>query len=255
MIFLIPAREEDYQSPTVRFGIALVGVLLIVSTPFAAHSSYRVYQEARQSERWPTSDGEITRSEVEERKEDLTKTVYWPKVQYRYTVAERVYEGTRVNFDESGSQYSGRIESLVKRFPLGAKVPVYYDRPTPRRPCSIRACRSGSGSASEFPCCSCFLASHSSALRKACAPKKPSQLPPTRQRPTRRDSAADLTVAAIAQRSGTGARTVHRPDSRPHDRGPSATGPETGSGTTPIRPMRSIPATALQAMAQSRPAE
>jgi hypothetical protein len=131
MIFLIPAREEDYQSPTVRFGIALVGVLLIVSTPFAAHSSYRVYQEARQSERWPTSDGEITRSEVEERKEDLTKTVYWPKVQYRYTVAERVYEGTRVNFDESGSQYSGRIESLVKRFPLGAKVPVYYDPADP----------------------------------------------------------------------------------------------------------------------------
>jgi hypothetical protein len=81
-------------------------------------------RQARSAD-WPSVPGTILQSEVETSRGSKS-TTYGLKVLYAWSVGGQRYEGTRyrVNAWRSGDRAHG--EALVKRFPAGATVPVYY---------------------------------------------------------------------------------------------------------------------------------
>ncbi len=79
---------------------------------------------------WPTTEGQIVASQVGER-DGLDGGTYHAEVHYSYGVAGAKYQGKRVAVDDSGTNHRGRAEKIVDRYPVGAKVTVFYN---PNRP-------------------------------------------------------------------------------------------------------------------------
>ena len=85
-----------------------------------------VLQNARISESWPTTTGEILSSNVRTDNDD-DGTSYFGDVTFRYAVAELPYTSDNVNFGQDGSSNRGHAEEIVARYPTGSQVTVYYD--------------------------------------------------------------------------------------------------------------------------------
>ncbi len=71
---------------------------------------------------WPTTQGRVLESQLEDRGEPT------PKVVYEYAVDGRIYQSSQLGFDifdKPGGR--GRAASRVERYPNGAQVTVYYD--------------------------------------------------------------------------------------------------------------------------------
>lgn len=86
------------------------------------HGADMVRQE--QAARWPIVQGTVIRSEVEAVRSKGIK--YVPKVVYTYSVDGQPYEGSRYRFSAFRSEKPGYAEEVVARYPVGARVPVYY---------------------------------------------------------------------------------------------------------------------------------
>lgn len=78
-----------------------------------------------QSASWPSVQGTITRSEVEAVRSNKS-TTYGLKVAYTYSVDGKRYEGSKYRSSAWRSGDAGFAEELVARYPLGARIPVYY---------------------------------------------------------------------------------------------------------------------------------
>ena len=106
---------------------ALVGLTIIA---FATATMIT----AGDSRTWPQVEGTMVVSEVESRRttDRGTSTSYTPKVAYRYEVAGDGHEGTRFELIERGEATRTAIEAKLDKFPLGARVAVYYDPDDPR---------------------------------------------------------------------------------------------------------------------------
>lgn len=92
---------------------------------------------AKAASNWPMTSGVMLRSELAER---ITKnktrdhriqtyTSYEPMVEYQYTVDGKVLTGNRLSFGLMRLTLE-KAQEVLKRFPLNAQVPVYYN---PRR--------------------------------------------------------------------------------------------------------------------------
>ena len=112
--------------------VGLAGVcLLLGGVLFAVGWHQRA--KANAASAWPSTDAVITTSRVVERQVQDRRSRAWYTVRdadiaYRYTVADRVYQGTKL--DPTGFTTSGDV-SAVARYPLGAHVRAYYDRGNP----------------------------------------------------------------------------------------------------------------------------
>lgn len=83
--------------------------------------------------RWPRVEGMVTKSETRSRRfqmDDAPPRVdVVPAVEYAFTVQGRRYTGTRIGLN---TEYAGvDVAALVARYPVGARVPVYYDPGNP----------------------------------------------------------------------------------------------------------------------------
>lgn len=81
--------------------------------------------------------GEITESKVETKAERVkkndrwqTKRTYWAQVHYGYSVQGTPYTGGKVSFVEYGGKQE-HARQIVKRFPKGKAVDVYYNPEKP----------------------------------------------------------------------------------------------------------------------------
>lgn len=81
---------------------------------------------------WPKAIGRITRSEVEEKKDDVS-TSYIPCIAYEYTVAGVSYTGNRIGSVSKPFGYSSKAEaeSLIAPYPCGPTY-VYYRSDSPK---------------------------------------------------------------------------------------------------------------------------
>lgn len=86
---------------------------------------WNVLQNARVSESWPTTSGEILSSSVRV-DDDEDGTSYFGDVTFRYAVADLPYTSDTVSFGQYGSNRS-HAEEIVAKYPVGSQVTVYYD--------------------------------------------------------------------------------------------------------------------------------
>jgi len=108
--------------------VGLAGVCLLLGGIIFA-MGWHERARANTASAWPSTDAVITTSRVIERRvqdsQDYSwSTVYNADIAYRYTVADRVYQGTRLDPTSFGG--IGAV-SAVARYPVGARVRAYYN--------------------------------------------------------------------------------------------------------------------------------
>ena len=77
------------------------------------------------STKWPKAEGSI-RSSLVHRSTNKKGTTYQANVWFDYKVSEMAYSGDRVSFAQFGLSGPGHAQSIVNRYPPGAKVKVSY---------------------------------------------------------------------------------------------------------------------------------
>jgi hypothetical protein len=87
---------------------------------------------AHESRNWPSTQGTIISSQVSKQTRRDTKTrrtviTYYPRVQYWYQVSGKRYISNRIEFGGASGGMQSMAEKVVKRYPSGQKVTVYYN--------------------------------------------------------------------------------------------------------------------------------
>jgi hypothetical protein len=81
---------------------------------------------------WPTAEGKVISSTVSTgkvlvpRPQPMEQTVYQADVLYEYVVAGRTYSSSMVTFGDYSSPDPSHADSIVKKYPVGSSVTVYY---------------------------------------------------------------------------------------------------------------------------------
>lgn len=118
-----------------RRRIGCVAVVVFVGIFFIAGLGlswwgWVVLQNARVSESWPMTDGEITYSQIQISTDD-DGTSYHADVRFVYVAEDRRYEADTVSFGQYGSSDRNHAAGIVARYPVGQRVTVYYDPAKP----------------------------------------------------------------------------------------------------------------------------
>lgn len=82
---------------------------------------------------WPTTQGEVTASELVSVVEpsDVSTMMHTARVEYAYAVGSNSYTGSRVTFADHSSSSHGEMAGVLARYPVGSQVPVRYDPDDP----------------------------------------------------------------------------------------------------------------------------
>ena len=105
----------------------VIGVILLLITPFAAFACFLSYRQAQASGDWPATKGTVTVSRVDSTIGRKTKA----KISYDYSVNGSSFVGTRVRFNDTTGSGRNAQEQLIEPYPVGAKVDVFYDPSSP----------------------------------------------------------------------------------------------------------------------------
>ena len=120
----------------ILIGLGCIGLGLAVI--FIALSQIKAGKE---SESWPSVRGRIVESKVRSRRTEYTdrdtgvrktRTEYFPHVVYEYEVDSEVYKGSRICFGCVDAKEETAYR-LVRMYPKGREVDVYYDPEKPSR--------------------------------------------------------------------------------------------------------------------------
>jgi hypothetical protein len=126
-------------------GFLMSGSLLLISSVLS-------FQEAKESENWPTTTGVIVDTWVEkhvwrnnEGTKVYTEITYIPYLEYSYVVHDKTYSCQRVNFGSHEWVYesSDMAYKKLSRYPIGAEVDVYYDPAEPSKAVLVREISGG----------------------------------------------------------------------------------------------------------------
>lgn len=108
---------------TALFVILLLVILIVVVV------LRQVQRKIGESQHWPSTTGVVLTSEVGHTGDD---SGWYTRVIYRYEVGGRAYESSRIAVGvELGDQSQVSHERLASRFPVGARVTVYYNPQNP----------------------------------------------------------------------------------------------------------------------------
>jgi len=110
--------------------VFLIGVTIIALGVWLIAWSFRLRAEMRESVTWPSVPGEILKCELIVFASDSPRN-YNVDLAYRYTVDDREHRGTEPHL--YGVTTKAEAESIVERFPEGAKVDVYFKPSRPER--------------------------------------------------------------------------------------------------------------------------
>lgn len=116
-----------------RSGASVFAVLMIAAVPvlllvLLTRLTLRVHRAAT----WLEGRATITKSEVAVERHrfagEATKVKNKASVAYDYSVASTAFHGERISLGEAPA---GRVDETLKRYPVGATVPVFYDPANP----------------------------------------------------------------------------------------------------------------------------
>lgn len=111
----------------------VIGALLVAGGWFTAFSLGKPLRDrAAASINWPTTEGRITRSQLERSKKE-GRTMYSADVAYEYVLDGKTFGGDRVWFgDNARSSDPTAWKRAVERYPMGSGVQVHYDPDDPQ---------------------------------------------------------------------------------------------------------------------------
>lgn len=79
---------------------------------------------------WPTAKGQVVSASVERHRardsDGHWRTTYRPDIRYQYAVGETAYRGARVSYGDVRSSSATFAEQVVRRYPVGEPVTVFY---------------------------------------------------------------------------------------------------------------------------------
>ena len=91
---------------------------------------------AKASVEWPQDSGEILMSEVDRNSGSSgsggSSTTYHAAIVYSYQIDDVGYESDRVAYGDYGSSDSSHAREIVRRYPVGEEVQVFYHPDDPR---------------------------------------------------------------------------------------------------------------------------
>lgn len=122
------ANKKNSPITTLIVGAALIVGSWLLYTNISAPMA----EEAKASKSWPNVPGQITRSDVNQSRDD-GKTMYATDISYDFTVGNKSYTGTRISLTSGNTKTSSLkgIKKDLQKYPVGAKVTVYYDPELP----------------------------------------------------------------------------------------------------------------------------
>ena len=114
----------------------ILSVLVLAGVGIAVYGTGTVI-EAYESTDWPQTDGSVAASGVD-MKSDATDgrtraLRYSPAVSYGYDVDGRTYFSDRLGFTRVWTGEESDAQAIVRRYPVGQAVTVYYDPDDPLR--------------------------------------------------------------------------------------------------------------------------
>jgi Protein of unknown function (DUF3592) len=114
-------------------GAGLLGLLMIAAPPVLLVVLLAVLtRRVQRAATWLEGRATITKSEVEVERHrfagEATKVKNKASVAYDYSVAATAFHGDRISLGEAPAD---RVDETLKRYPVGAKVPVFYDPANP----------------------------------------------------------------------------------------------------------------------------
>lgn len=110
----------------------IIGVILAIAgwmTAFWLGKPIR--DQALASSSWPTTEGRVVRSSLEERRDEGKRQVT-ADIGYEYELDGKAFTGTRVWFgDDYWSSPGAEFRDAVARYPVGRPLEVHYDPAAP----------------------------------------------------------------------------------------------------------------------------
>lgn len=82
-------------------------------------------KNAAETNSWPTTNGTVTSSEMG----GVMK--YYPSVSYSYIIDSTVYTSKRISNMNFNTKNSSVVEEVLKKYPLGSEIKVYYNSADP----------------------------------------------------------------------------------------------------------------------------
>ena len=96
------------------------------------YCGFRDLHQAKESATWPTAQGEVRGSSLETRGSLIRGNSYRAKVMYNFTVNEKRFSGNLVTFSDHRSGNPSHARDIVKMYPKGEAVTVYYNPQNPQ---------------------------------------------------------------------------------------------------------------------------
>ena len=84
-------------------------------------------KNAAETDKWPITNGTVTRSEV------AGAMKYYPSVSYTYIVDSAAYTSTRIGNMNFNTKNRSVVEKALKNYPLGSEIKVYYNSADPSK--------------------------------------------------------------------------------------------------------------------------
>lgn len=136
----IPQRRDhlvDFGSRLMDFAMKQFAAILVFG--FILYLAFNitmsgvgVLMEASRSKSWPTVEGTVTVTRVDQQTDSKGRINEVPVVRYQYEVSGKQYQRGKLSLDGSvTTSWSENASSVIARYAVGKPVKVYYDRQHP----------------------------------------------------------------------------------------------------------------------------
>lgn len=128
------SKAKELTADTVLRWLLLVPLLFIAAGAVMSFLGVRQFMRAQASPTWPTVTGVVTISELGKHvgNERATSTTYRADISYDYVANDRSYVNGAINFATVNSSDPAAARRLLKRYPVGKQVTVYYNPAEPQ---------------------------------------------------------------------------------------------------------------------------
>ncbi len=110
-------------------------ILMIVFGAMAVYLGVKDFLFSQASQKWPSTSGRVISSNIKRSAGSSGSRVNTPTyssdVRYAFTIDGQVFKNNRISFGEYGSSDETHAQGIVRRYPVGKTVTVYYKQDDP----------------------------------------------------------------------------------------------------------------------------
>ena len=133
---LKPRRSGSSKSRSKKNGLGCLGcfgiIWMLFVLGFDGFIGYGFWRTYDAKARFLTTAGEVTASRVES-SSTSDGTTYAARIEYEFELGGTSYTGDRHSFFSFGTSSSEHANAIVRRYPVGKRVTVYYDPGEPQQ--------------------------------------------------------------------------------------------------------------------------